>query len=114
MTETSTTRTETNRDIIRQAFEAWQQGTGAIADVFAPGMVWRIEGHSAASKLYTSRQQFIDEVLAPSGAPFTVSEPFRPAPSGPFTLTATPWSLSGTAGGSPTTGSPMRIATRGL
>ena len=41
-------------------------------------MAWRIEGHSAASKLYTSRQQFIDEVLAPSGALFTVSEPFRP------------------------------------
>jgi ketosteroid isomerase-like protein len=57
MTETSTTRTETNREIIRHAFEAWQQGTGAIADVFAPGMVWRIEGHSAASKEYGSKQQ---------------------------------------------------------
>jgi ketosteroid isomerase-like protein len=78
MTETSTTRTETNRDIIRQAFEAWQQGTGAIADVFAPGMVWRIEGHSAASKEYGSKQQFIDEVLAPFGARFAAGEPFRP------------------------------------
>jgi hypothetical protein len=79
MTETSTTRTETNREIIRQAFEAWQQGTGAIADVFAPGMVWRIEGHSAASKEYGSKQQFIDEVLAPFGARFAAGEPFRPA-----------------------------------
>ena len=78
MTETSTTRAETNREIIGQAFDAWRQGTGAITDVFAPGMVWRIEGHSAASKEYRSKQQFIDEVLAPFGARFTVSEPFRP------------------------------------
>jgi ketosteroid isomerase-like protein len=78
MTETSATRTETNREIIRQAFDAWRQGTGAITDVFAPDMVWRIEGHSAASREYRSKQQFVDEVLAPFGARFTVSEPFRP------------------------------------
>ncbi len=45
-------RTETNREIIRQAFDAWRQGTGASTDVFAPDMGWRIEGHSAASKEY--------------------------------------------------------------
>jgi hypothetical protein len=77
MTETAA-RTDTNRDIIRQAFEAWQQGTGVIADVFAPGMVWRIEGHSVASREYGSKQQFIDEVLAPFGARFADGEPFRP------------------------------------
>ena len=78
MTQTSVTRTETNREIIRQAFDAWRQGTSAITSVFAPNMVWRIEGHSAASKEYGSKQQFIDEVLAPFGARFTESEPFRP------------------------------------
>jgi ketosteroid isomerase-like protein len=78
MTETSVTRTETNREIIRRAFDAWSQGTGAITAVFAPAMVWRIEGHSAASKEYGSKQQFIDEVLAPFGARFTESQPFRP------------------------------------
>ena len=56
----------------------WHQGTGSITDVFALGMVWRIEGHSAASKEYGSKQQFIDEVLTPFGARFTASEPFRP------------------------------------
>ncbi len=40
------------------------------------GLAYR--GHSAASKEYRSRQQFIDEVLAPFGARFMVSEPFRP------------------------------------
>jgi uncharacterized protein len=68
--ESSATHTEANREIIRQAFDAWYQGTGAVADVFAPEMVWRIEGHSAASKEYASKQQFIDEVLAPFGARF--------------------------------------------
>ena len=70
--------TERNRQTIRDAFEAWQAGTGAIADVFAPDLVWRIEGHSLASREYTSREQFVDEVLAPFGARFTAGEPFRP------------------------------------
>lgn len=78
MTEASNARTEANRTAIRQAFEAWQEGTGAIADVFAPDMVWRIEGHSLASKEYADKQHFIDEVLSPFGARFATSEPFRP------------------------------------
>jgi len=72
------TQTETNREIIRQAFEAWRQGTGLITDVFAPGMVWRIEGHSVAAKEYRGTQQFVDEVLAPFGARFAGGQPFRP------------------------------------
>jgi ketosteroid isomerase-like protein len=71
-------KTEGNRRTIREAFEAWQQGTRPITDVFAPGMTWKIEGHSAASKQYEGKQQFIDEVLAPFGARFASGEPFRP------------------------------------
>jgi ketosteroid isomerase-like protein len=42
-------------------------------------MVWRIEGHSAASKEYNNTRQFVDEVLAPFGARFSASaDPFRP------------------------------------
>jgi uncharacterized protein len=80
MTEPTETAndTETNRDIIRRAFDAWRDGTGAITDVFAPEMVWRIEGHSLASREYANREQFIDEVLAPFGARFAAGEPFRP------------------------------------
>ena len=72
------TPAETNREIISQAFEAWRQGTSPITDVFAPGMVWRIEGHSAAAREYRGTQQFVDEVLAPFGARFAGGEPFRP------------------------------------
>jgi len=78
MTETPNARTEANRKTIREAFDAWREGTGAITDVFAPDMVWRIEGHSLASKEYNDKQQFIDQVLAPFGARFTTSDPFRP------------------------------------
>jgi ketosteroid isomerase-like protein len=41
-------------------------------------MVWRIEGHSLASKEYRGRKEFIDEVLAPFGARFADGKPFRP------------------------------------
>ena len=71
-------RTEHNRRRIREAFEAWQLGARPITDVFDPGMTWKIEGHSAASKRYESKEQFIDEVLAPFGARFASGEPFRP------------------------------------
>lgn len=74
----SDTATEANRSTVRAAFEAWQDGTSAITNIFAADMVWRIEGRSAASKEYKNRQQFIDEVLAPFGARFAAGERFRP------------------------------------
>ena len=70
--------TGTNREAMRRAFEAWRDGTGAIADAFAPDMVWRIEGHSAASREYAGKAEFIEEVLAPFGARFAAGERFRP------------------------------------
>lgn len=78
MAESPNAHTETNRTTIRQAFDAWRDGTQAITDVFAAAMVWRIEGHSLASKQYENKQQFIDEVLAPFGARFLPADPFRP------------------------------------
>jgi uncharacterized protein len=75
---TQSAETEANREVVGRAFDAWQHGSGAITDVFAPDMVWRIEGHSLASREYRNRQAFIDEVLAPFGARFATGEPFRP------------------------------------
>lgn len=63
---------------MRNAFEAWQAGTSPITEVFANDMVWRIEGHSLASRQYAGKQEFIDEVLAPFGARFAEGEAFRP------------------------------------
>src|SRR5262245_55356543 len=69
---------EDNRRTVRAAFDAWQAGTAPITDLFAADLTWRIEGHSAASRAYASRQQFIDEVLAPFAGRFADGEPFRP------------------------------------
>jgi ketosteroid isomerase-like protein len=77
-TSETTDVTEANRRTIREAFDAWQAGAAGIADVFAPDMVWRIEGHSLASREYPSRQAFVDEVLAPFAARFAEGQPFRP------------------------------------
>jgi hypothetical protein len=71
-------RTEANRRIVREAFEAWRDGAGPITGLFAPEMVWRIEGRSLASGEYRRSRQFIDEVLAPFAARFPASAPFRP------------------------------------
>lgn len=81
--------TETNRRIVRRAFDAWRDGTGTITDLFAPDMVWRIEGRSLASKEYGDGQQFVDEVLAPFAARFSASAPAyygETRPAGPNPL----------------------------
>ncbi len=41
-------------------------------------MTWTITGHPLASRAYGTRQEFVDEVLAPFAARFTHGEPFRP------------------------------------
>jgi ketosteroid isomerase-like protein len=69
---------ESNRQVVRDAFEAWRDGKKAITDVFAPDMVWRIEGHSLASREYRNTQEFVAEVLAPFAARFADGERFRP------------------------------------
>ena len=69
---------EANRNAVQAAFDAWQAGTGAITEVFADDLVWRIEGHSLASREYAGKQEFIDEVLAPFGARFAAGTAFRP------------------------------------
>ena len=76
--EPTEAESEKNRDIVRAAFERWSDGTAPITELFADDMVWRIEGHSVASKEYANRQQFVDQVLAPFGARFSEGERFRP------------------------------------
>jgi ketosteroid isomerase-like protein len=71
--------TEANRETIREAFEAWKEGTGVIADVFAPELVCVYRRPLARLGEYESKQRFIDEVPAPFAARFSAgSNPFRP------------------------------------
>jgi ketosteroid isomerase-like protein len=78
MSDIHSQQAETNRRRVQDAFEAWMRGSGDITDLFAPEMRWRIEGHSVMSKQYETKQQFVDEVLAPFLARFSDREPFRP------------------------------------
>jgi ketosteroid isomerase-like protein len=41
-------------------------------------MVWRIEGHSIASREYASKHEYLEEFVKPFGARFLASERFRP------------------------------------
>jgi|SRR5579871_4014323 len=66
------------RQIVKDAFDAWMTGRAYVTEIFADAMQWEIVGHSVASKQYTSKQQFIDEVLHPFGARFRKDAPFRP------------------------------------
>ena len=65
-----------NRERAEKAFRDWQDGTGYITDLLADDLRWTIVGRSQVSKTFDSKEQFIEEVLAPFGARF--SEPFRP------------------------------------
>ena len=74
----TTVETDTNRAVVRRAFDAWQDGTTPITDLFADDMVWRIAGRSVASREYATKQEFVDDVLAPFGERFVDGERFRP------------------------------------
>ncbi|MBV9791196.1 MAG: nuclear transport factor 2 family protein [Chloroflexi bacterium] len=65
-----------NRTKVAAAFQGWIDGTSYISELLADDLQWEIVGNSLAAKHYTSKQQFLDEVLRPFGARF--SERFRP------------------------------------
>jgi ketosteroid isomerase-like protein len=69
---------ERNRPIITAAFRAWRDHATPITETFASEMTWRIEGQSAASRSYASRDECIDEVLAPFARRFSTTDPSRP------------------------------------
>jgi len=68
--------TATPRQLAEFAFAAWSAGTGYFTDLLADDVRWTIAGNSLASRTYSSKQEFIDEVLAPFGRRFRT--PFRP------------------------------------
>ena len=67
-----------NKSVVEQAFAAWTRDGLPISAIFAYDMVWRIEGHSVASREYRSAAEFVDQVLQPFGARFAGGERFAP------------------------------------
>jgi ketosteroid isomerase-like protein len=63
------TQTEAeNLKKVKDAFEAWRNGTGSPFQLLKDDASWTIVGNSVASKEYKSRKAFIDQVIAPFNA----------------------------------------------
>lgn len=54
-----------NKDVISKAFQEWHNGAGNFFDLLSDDMHWEITGSTPYSKVYTSKQQFLDEVIIP-------------------------------------------------
>ena len=78
MTKTTDAQTEANRRMMTETFESWRDGAEPFPDTWATDLVWRIEGHSIASKEYAGKHEYLEEFVKPFGARFLASERFRP------------------------------------
>jgi ketosteroid isomerase-like protein len=57
-----------NKKLIQEAFDRWASNQGSFFDLLSDDIEWTITGTSPISKTYTSRKQFLDEVIAPLSA----------------------------------------------
>ena len=61
--------TETrNKQVVQAAFDAWRDGTGTVFDLLEPDAHWTIVGYAPVSRTFTSRQEFLDQVIKPFNA----------------------------------------------
>jgi len=54
-----------NKEIITKAFHDWHNGTGNFFDLLTEDMRWEITGSTPYSKVYGSKQEFLDSVIIP-------------------------------------------------
>lgn len=57
-----------NLAIVRSGFDAWRNGTGSPYDALADDATWEITGNSAAARVYTSKEDFLANVIRPFNA----------------------------------------------
>jgi ketosteroid isomerase-like protein len=57
-----------NKATVKAGFEAWKNGTGSPYDALADDAIWEIIGNSAASRIYTSKEDFLSGVIRPFNA----------------------------------------------
>lgn len=61
--------TETrNLATVRAGFESWSAGTGSPYDALADDASWEIVGNSAASRVYSGKEDFLANVIRPFNA----------------------------------------------
>lgn len=66
-----------NKALVEDRFNAWWNGTGNPFELLADEASWTIVGRSAASKTYSSKEEFLREVIRPFNA--RMKEGLRPA-----------------------------------
>jgi ketosteroid isomerase-like protein len=54
-----------NKQLIATGFDKWANKTGNFFDLLDDDVQWTITGSSPLSKTYTSKKQFLDEVIDP-------------------------------------------------
>lgn len=65
-----------NIEAVRAGFDAWSNGTGSPYDALADTATWEIVGNSMASRVYTSKEDFLANVIRPFNV--RMSAPLRP------------------------------------
>jgi ketosteroid isomerase-like protein len=65
--------TETaNLATVRSGFDAWSAGTGSPYDALAENVSWEIVGNAVVSRVYTSKEDFLANVIRPFNARMAV------------------------------------------
>jgi uncharacterized protein len=68
-----------NKEIVRQYFDSWRNGTGNFFDLLAPEATWTITGTGATVGTYR-KQELLDQVVNPTSA--RLSSPIVPTVRG--------------------------------
>jgi len=68
VTDTRSWTPEGNKAAVAAKFEAWKAGTGNPFELLAGDARWTIEGNSAASKTYPTKEDFLRDVIRPFNA----------------------------------------------
>jgi ketosteroid isomerase-like protein len=65
-----------NKAAVHSKFDAWADATGSPYDLLADDVRWTIEGNSLASRMYPSREDFMQDVIRPFNA--RMKAPLKP------------------------------------
>lgn len=68
-----------NKEVVRQYFDGWRNGTGNFFDLLAPDATWTITGTGATAGTYR-KQALLDQVINPTSA--RLSTPIVPTVRG--------------------------------
>lgn len=57
-----------NLEVVRSGLDAWRAGTGSPYDALADDATWEVTGNSLAARTYTSKEDFLANVIRPFNA----------------------------------------------